>query len=248
MHDDANLEVNYQSVTITPIPNSPPASASQNITSQAAIASTLAETSADGQQENSDRERSLSPMELDSRSSSPAYSPPPVQQEESDRIKSTSFSPPGLSIPIPSPQQSSQPETFSSLQTVQQPKHRPLSSSPDSDDPPGLSLPPLPADFTSSSKLLRANTAEIAHMDQVKSLIPSAVRSTELKSLPTPEPAKLSVVVDASGSQAAVTPYVPKRKTVPNPFVSGGLLTDFVGNTPLGKTTPQVRLHRLAPS
>lgn len=253
---DINPEVDSKQTTSnTSIPEAPPKLASQDLLNKS-VQPPSSEVSVEEQlEESSDRGRSLSPMDLDSRSSSPAYSPPPAIQyaaTDHDGLKSTSFSPPGLSVPIPSHQQLSQLETSPLLQTES--RLRPPSSSPESDDPPGLSLPPLLAEFVSPSKVGKTDTVATPAKEQLKSPVLSS-RPTEHQ-LPTstkPENLRVSTNItttqsatnmgqSSGGSTTAATPYVPKRKTVPNPFVSGGLLTDFVGNIPPGKTTPQVRL------
>ncbi|KIP10287.1 hypothetical protein PHLGIDRAFT_249413 [Phlebiopsis gigantea 11061_1 CR5-6] len=200
------------------------------------------------------RERSLSPMELDSRSSTPEGSPPSAHHSATsvDRSNSNSFSPPGLSVP----ELAEQPQTLlqTSFSYTGRTQPRAPSSSPESDNPPGLSLPPLPTETTpSSSSKVGTREPTIAPSKEQPTSRTRATVPTVAQSPSAPSKLeKLAVPVNTSsttppsdqspdGSTATATPYVPKRKTVPNPFVSGGVLTDFVGKMPPGNTTHQVR-------
>lgn len=211
------------------------------------------EMSVDRSEHSPERGRSLSPMEIDSRSSTPVNTPPPAsepQLQSPPRVKSTSFSPPGLSSPQQLPQTKTSPPP---------PLHappRPFSASPDSDEPPGLSLPPLPAGpLISSPKTDKTvptansqKSKEGTAMSAVSSTIPAPISDTPQVlvhggSSPSVEDgAKASSQQPTTSVTPPAAPYVPRRKTVPNPFVSGGMITDFVGRAPpVGKTTSQVR-------
>ena len=206
---------------------------------------------------SSARERSLSPMELDSRSSSPIGSSPSAQDSAAsdDRSNPNSFSPPGLSVPMPAEQ--SRPPLKTSPSRTSKPQPRPPSSSPESDNPPGLSLPPLPAESTPPT-LSKVGTREpTVAPDRNQSTSPTRATVVPAVLQPPSVPSKLEKLVmpahasstpspsdqSVNSSTATATPYVPKRKTVPNPFVSGGVLTDFVGKLPPGKTASQVRTN-----
>ncbi|EKM56030.1 uncharacterized protein PHACADRAFT_257049 [Phanerochaete carnosa HHB-10118-sp] len=120
--------------------------------------------------------------------------------------------------------------------------------SPDSDSPPGLSLPPLsaqPAAWTSGTVTASSSVATVAtSKERVDELLSAA--STLIPSQPARvNKSDSSVEGELRGTEVIqrpatpATPYVPKRKTVPNPFVRGGVLTDFVGSAPPGKAVPQ---------
>ncbi|KAJ3529452.1 hypothetical protein NM688_g7852 [Phlebia brevispora] len=86
---------------------------------------------------SSKRERSLSPMDIDSPSSSASASPiipPATPSTQRLKSKSASFSPPGLYISTSPPQPAVEPEAHIT----------PLHLSPDNGDPPGLSMLPPP--------------------------------------------------------------------------------------------------------
>lgn len=186
------------------------------------------------------RARSLSPMELDSRSSTPASSLPPITEtgsQTSARLKSTSFSPPGLSIAMPPEGEPPKAATTSTTESSVPPN-----MSPDSDSPPGLSLPPLTAQPITWAP---ATSSPVVISKERVDQSPST--STTLVSSP-PASADKSALLAKGGPEgseadqqpaAPAAPYVPKRKTVPNPFVRGGVLTDFVGNMQPGMSASQ---------
>ena len=200
----------------------------------------------------SQRARSSSPMDLDSRQGSPASSSPPIPEPEGQsdaRVKSKSFSPPGLTITMPSQQKLAKPEPLPVAKPVALPTSPNLS--PDSDSPPGLSLPPLSAQSTAWPSVVPEVDPSVALSRERP--VESPVTFTMVVPSPTAEMENAVPPVEGSSDGAVPTkqssdspgapaaPYVPKRKTVPNPFVRGGVLTDFVGSAPPGKTLPQVR-------
>ncbi|GJE88033.1 WD40-repeat-containing domain protein [Phanerochaete sordida] len=222
----------------------PKATSVQTEQSQAISAATTFTSTARAERRDSppQRARSLSPMELDSRSSTPASSPPPVPEAEAQstsRFKSTSFSPPGLSITMPP--ERDLPHVKASSATERRAPHTPPQMSPDSDSPPGLSLPPLSGQPTTWATGLLITSPSVAssreHIEQSPSTTTTLVSSPPVSADKTGTVLKAGPgsieIVQRSESPAA--PYVPKRKTVPNPFVRGGVLTDFVGSAPPGK-------------
>ncbi|KAI0078147.1 hypothetical protein K474DRAFT_1771230 [Panus rudis PR-1116 ss-1] len=167
----------------------------------------------------STRDRSLSPMELDSPGSSPTLTPAVASVRAQDkRPKSMSFSPPELRVSTsPSSLPGPGPDVHIS----------PLHLSPDSSDPPGLDIPsflppvsPAPAEqLTSNRHASRTDSPQVADVPGTE---PERTLSTERHSSGSAEPA----------------PYKPRRKPIPNPFVSGGLLTDFVSGSTQNTPTP----------
>lgn len=168
-------------------------------------------------------------MDLDSPSSSPAMSPviPPVPPSPHRlQTKSASFSPPGLWIST-SPQQ---PAVVADRQIT------PLHLSPDNGDPPGLSmLPP-----SQQSRDVPPATPVDTEVKQIEKIgTPGSTLSDTSHTIVASPPLKQSITTEEHSQPttptpeptAAAAPYVPKRKIVPNPFVSGGLLTDFVGTS-----------------
>ena len=180
------------------------------------------------------RDRSLSPMELDSPGSSTPSSPHLPTPPPRIQAKSVSFSPPGLWISTSPPKKA---------QEEQDENMTPLHLSPDGGDPPGLSSLPV----STQKPISTANGGASVRVAEVKQpekpvdtsasdmdddfMSPKASAGSKPSATPE-EPAK-------SASPAPAAPYVPKRKVVPNPFVSGGLLTDFVGVTQRGSPTTE---------
>ncbi|CAL1703375.1 unnamed protein product [Somion occarium] len=167
------------------------------------------------------RDRSLSPMELDSPGSSPTLAPTGLlTQSEDDRPKSMSLSPPGLSLSTSS--SSSPPGLDVHLS--------PLHLSPDSGDPPGLAIPAYesrPPHVLSSTPTDDGTAVGSTRVEATptKSFTPT---SQPVQSSPTPPGTDVTIVPNVKQEPA---PYKPKRKPVLNPFVSGGLLTDFVSGS-----------------
>lgn len=208
-----------------------------------------------------DRERSLSPMELDSPPSSPTLSPTvePVKQvtppprERSLSYSPRTFSPPQLSI--------STTDTSQSLATSEA-RISPMHLSPVGGDAPGLMITPEVLEFhrTFTPPVDRSNLhlpppkepAQGKKVSPQASISPPSqlppplerVPSASLSSVPpTPSTPSTPTVTpgapsEPSRSESEPTPYVPKRKAVPNPFVSGGYLNDFVSTTTKTSATP----------
>lgn len=213
-----------------------------------------------------ERERSLSPMELDSTPSSPTLSPAIVPSNASsdfdERAKSLpysprTFSPPELSL-----------STTDTSQTLAATEARvsPLRLSPDSGDAPGLSITPEVIAFhkTFTPPVDRTNLrlpspkesippqkpqqelqpgAPAAALAQPVGVEPALTRPS-LAPFVTPTPPTPVIVPEARAldpppPQTEPARYVPKRKAVPNPFVSGGYLSDFVSTTTQTSTAPK---------
>ncbi|KAI0345067.1 hypothetical protein BDW22DRAFT_1370783 [Trametopsis cervina] len=195
---------------------------------------------------SSEHERSLSPMELDSAPSSPLLpSPEPLPEPARhmpEGTKSTSFSPPGLWVSTSPPH----PQALVTETNIPS-----LSLSPDSDNPPGLSslsLPPLPparhvidqvnvAESDTVTPLTGAPSGTIVPATHVPGTVAVASKPSSVPLTSAGEAEHLAIKPTPSPTPSA-TPYVPKRRTVPNPFVSGGLLTDFVSSSV--KSTPDI--------
>lgn len=162
-------------------------------------------------------------MELDSPPSSPpppSPAPLPLIPVITERPKSTSFSPPGLWVSTV-PEAKVKPVEDSEA-TV------PYNWSPDGGDPPGLSLPPLgqgPGAPTVVDEELSSEAPNPSPRDKLS--VSAASQPTEGPNKPQEAIIPPSCSTEESRSVPPAR-YVPKRKTVPNPFVSGGLLTDFV--------------------
>ncbi|TCD70598.1 hypothetical protein EIP91_002628 [Steccherinum ochraceum] len=216
---------------------------------------------------DSERERSLSPMELDSPLSSPTLSPVVVPTNPTsvsdDRAKSLSatpraHSPPALTI--------STTDTSHSLATAEA-RISPLHLSPDSGDAPGLAITPEVIAFhkTFTPPVDRSNiqlppaksssqTPKLSEKQPDTTTTPSSKRTRAVSppgSLPstsstasvTPQSRASTDAGDRSASDADRNPaeptrYVPKRKAVPNPFVSGGYLKEFASTAPPGIAKP----------
>ncbi|KAI0763660.1 hypothetical protein BC629DRAFT_1596860 [Irpex lacteus] len=184
------------------------------------------------------RDRSLSPMELDSAPSSPSPSSPvslpEVHHLPKDATKSASFSPPGLGVPM-SPQ--AQPAvSHARLLSVDLPSHSetpPVLPAISQSEPPRPASPvrpvPIARDEDTTSRDRSPNDAHIK--PPLRS--PGTVTAVPLRvTVPAPLPDSTGRVVTPSPAVTpTAAPYVPKRKIVPNPFVSGGLLTDFVSTS-----------------
>lgn len=252
----ASVEVQTEPVHVSDAPVRPavaataPASAVSNAQADQSGAVSVNVTSSSTTREERpasppQRARSLSPMELDSQSSTPASSPPPVsvdQAQPATRLKSTSFSPPGLSITVPPEAELPQVEVGSGAEPGA--PQTPPTMSPDSDSPPGLSLPPLSTQSGSWSAGLLTNSPSVAsskgHIEESPSTTATLVSSPPIRDDKAGIAVNGAITVGEVDPQSAAAPYVPKRKTVPNPFVRGGVLTDFVGKAPPGKNASQV--------
>jgi hypothetical protein len=180
-------------------------------------------------------------MDLASEPSSPSpLSPAPLPtatQPVETSNKPTSFSPPGLCA-SPSPQ----------LQpVVNRTDVPPMDLSVKHHSSPELSPAPLPEKSWSVTPVRPIHVApEQTNADIVQSLsdihtIPSASSAGTVVESPYVPAASISPIYGeksgtASSSVDFSPAYVPKRKIVPNPFVSGGLLTDFVSSSATKQT------------
>ncbi|KAI0093788.1 hypothetical protein BDY19DRAFT_918959 [Irpex rosettiformis] len=181
---------------------------------------------------SSPRERSLSPMELDSTPSSPSpLSHTPLLEIDHPPLattKSTPFSPPGFGVPVsPQPQAVVNQPNVSPIMPLNSGYPPELSAASQPEQPPLASLVrPVPV-VTNGDTI----TTDQPQRDKEP---PSSSYSAVTVTAASPHVSVPSApVVDAASTVTAHTtaaPYVPKRKIVPNPFVSGGLLTDFVSS------------------
>ncbi|KAH8100193.1 hypothetical protein BXZ70DRAFT_174397 [Cristinia sonorae] len=205
-----------------------------------------------------EHERSLSPMELDSPPSSPTLTPvvePSKPTTPSDlRAKSLSYSPRTFSPPRLSIVTSS---TSQTLVAPEEARISPMHLSPDDGDAPGLAITPEAIEFhraytppvdRSNLQLPPSKAPSPPQRPPLGSPIIPAADHPAPASVPSQPPAVLSTSPSApsgngtpegSRSPAEPTRYVPKRKAVTNPFVSGGFLSDFVTTTTKTTTTPQ---------
>lgn len=163
----------------------------------------------------SGRDRSLSPMELDSPGSSPtlASAALPTQSEE-DRPKSMSLSPPSRSV-------STSPTFVPSKLDL---NASPLHLSPSSAEPPGLAVP-VAETSAATLQLLPATPGSILTAPG------KGVSQGQAVDTQTSEYKAFAPQASVTPSQPDTVPSKPKRKPVHNPFVSGGLLTDFVSGS-----------------
>ncbi|KAI0792740.1 hypothetical protein C8Q75DRAFT_579545 [Abortiporus biennis] len=178
-----------------------------------------------------ERERSLSPMELDSPPGTPHLSPanpivPSSPSVSSSKSQSMSLSLPELDVVTTAP--SSVDETA---------KISPLELSPDHGDAPGL-------DFgTPTSEQLASFPAVVPKKLSTTSSPPGSPDyspSLSLAALGAEAERPISAADNSESPSTSSVPYYPKRKAVPNPFVSGGFVTDFVStNQQTVKVLPQ---------
>lgn len=176
-----------------------------------------------------ERERSLSPMELSSAASSPVLSPivtTPIGSSliTAGELEASPHSPRGLML-------------STSSASVEDVHISPMHLSPDNGDPPGLSFSFFPASTGQSTTLMDVPkfahlqtkpTEEVVHREVAQSPTAPVISDPAEQSHPPEAPADhTSISSDVTASTPA--PYKPKRKAVPNPFVSGGFVTDFVG-------------------
>ncbi len=180
-----------------------------------------------------ERERSLTPMELSSAASSPVLSPhvapPDHALPNAEKTTSSPWSPPGLFL-----------TTTSALTPPTSDVHiSPMQLSPDSGDPPGLSLSffpstsPQPSVAAEEPPALPVKRAQDHVPDEDFNRVPGAdVAAFAAEQARASESLSDHIPKDPGSSAPTPAPYKPKRKPVPNPFVSGGFVTDFVSVTP----------------
>ena len=196
------------------------------------------------EEDSSHRDRSLSPMELDSAPSSP-LSPSSASLLEVNGLpqvtaKSASFSPPGLGLSV-SPQLQPVAGQANVAPTT-------LSSDHSSHSKPPIIARTEEAQFASPTYSTPTTTKEETATADIspggtENTLPSYSAATDtivpLRVSIPPSPAgdvPTPVTTHPTVAASTAAPYVPKRKTVPNPFVSGGLLTDFVSSSAARKS------------
>lgn len=175
-----------------------------------------------------ERERSLSPMELSSAASSPGL-PPTIPSHTlspaaEQKPESISRSPPGLFL-------------STSAVSIESVHISPMHLSPDNGDPPGLSLSFFPSPPTDSTvtQTKPVDTQSSRSSEGVDNAITGRKVVPEDNAIDESPPSGSYRSHSPQHSEEAVPipiPYKPKRKLVPNPFVSGGFVTDFVSVTP----------------
>ena len=194
------------------------------------------------EEDSSHRDRSLSPMELDSAPSSP-LSPSSASLLEVNGLpqvtaKSASFSPPGLGLSVsPQPvagQANVAPTTLSSDHSSHSKPPIIARTEEAQFASPTYSTPTTTKEETATADLSPGGTENTlpSYSAATDTIVPLRVSIPPSPAGDVPTP----VTTHPTVAESTAAPYVPKRKTVPNPFVSGGLLTDFVSSSAARKS------------